>query len=303
MQVNVTIPATSANLGPGFDCLGLALGLYNEIRFTAVETAQLSITASGVDADKVPTDRSNLVVEAADVIFQHVGRRPTGLIIHQENSIPVGSGMGSSSTAVLGGMLGANALLGSPLTPAQVLQFATDLEGHPDNVAPALYGGLILGVQEPDGLFVERIAMPEITAVVVLPDFHLLTATARAALPREVPLRDAIFNSSRMGLLVRALAEADYARLSVAMRDRLHQPYRMPLIPGMAAAFDAAYASGAAAAAISGAGPSLIAFAPDKHAAIATAVQEAFAGAGLASRSWILPVDQRGACVQVPPRR
>lgn len=298
MQVNVTIPATSANLGPGFDCLGLALGLYNEIRFTAVETAQLSITASGVDADKVPTDRSNLVVEAAEMIFRHVGRRPDGLVIHQKNSIPVGSGMGSSSTAVLGGMLGANALLGSPLTPAQVLQFATDLEGHPDNVAPALYGGLILGVQEPDGLFVERIAIPAITAVVVLPDFHLLTATARAALPRDVPLRDAIFNSSRMGLLVRALTAADYAKLSVAMRDRLHQPYRIPLIPGMAAAFEAAYAAGAAAAAISGAGPSLIAFAPENHAAIATAVQEAFAGAGLTSRSWILPVDQHGACVQ-----
>ncbi len=297
-QFLVSVPATSANLGPGFDCLGMALGLFNDIVFTAETEPSLTITASGVDAHKVPTDASNLVVVSAEIVFNHVGRRPAGLTIHQTNRIPVGSGMGSSSTAVLGGMLGANALLGHPLNSAEVLQLATDLEGHPDNVAPALFGGLVLGVQQPDGLFVEQISLPDLTVAVILPDVALLTTEARAALPTEISVQDAIFNSSRMGLLVRALEQGDFERLRIAMQDRLHQPFRIPLIPGMQAAFEAAEAAGAAACAISGAGPSIIAFAPDGHDGIVSAVTQAFSQAGVESRAWVLPVDRQGAQVK-----
>ncbi|MBK8987241.1 MAG: hypothetical protein IPM39_14370 [Chloroflexi bacterium] len=229
MQVTITIPATSANLGPGFDCLGLALTLYQTVTFSTRLEPGVVITASGEDAHKIPTDESNLVRQSAQLLFDRFGKRPFGLHIHQDNQIPIGSGLGSSSSAVLAGLLGGNALLGSPLSRAQILQQATDLEGHPDNVAPAMHGGLILGC--------------------------------------------------------------------VAMQDRLHQPYRIPLIPGLAAAFDAAYAAGAAGVALSGAGPSLIAFAPDGHEAIGAAITAVFAQHALASRTWILAVDTQGSRV------
>ncbi|MCL4265512.1 MAG: homoserine kinase [Anaerolineae bacterium] len=297
-KVTVSIPATSANLGPGFDCLGLALALYNHITFTAVpptpSTPPLTITVSGVDAPKVATDESNLVYQCANIIFDKAGQRPSPLLIHQENNIPVGSGLGSSSTAVLGGMMAANELVGRPFTPAQILQFAAEKEGHPDNVAPALYGGLVLGVAHETGLHIERFALPELQAVVVLPDFHLLTSEARAALPAQVSRQDAIFNAARTPLVIRALQTADYDLLGIAMQDRLHQPYRIPLIPGMAQAFVAAQAAGAKGVALSGAGPSLIAFAPDGHERIAAAVTAVFAQSGLTSRVWVLTVATQG---------
>ncbi len=299
-QVTVSVPATSANLGPGFDCLGLALALYNRITFTAVPHPALTITVSGTDAANVATDKSNLVYQCAALIFEKAGQRPSGLHIHQENAIPVGSGLGSSSTAVLGGMLAANALIGGPFTPEQILHFAAEREGHPDNVAPALYGGLVLGIGHPRGLHIERFDLPDLKVVVILPDFHLLTREARAALPAQVSHADAIFNAARTPLVIRALQTADYTRLAIAMQDTLHQPYRIPLIPGMAGAFAAAQAAGAQGVALSGAGPSLIAFAPEGHVYIGEAVTAVFAQAGLNSRTWVLDVDHQGSCVEKP---
>ncbi len=308
--VTVSVPATSANLGPGFDSLGLALTLYNDVTFTmsperpirlvegrSSTSSDLVIEVQGVDADKVATDESNLVYQSAMAIFDKVDKRPFFLNIQQTNRIPVGSGLGSSSTAVLAGMMGANVLVGKPFTDAEILQFAVAIEGHPDNVAPALYGGLVLGVMDDGNLHIERYELPALTAVVILPTFHLLTKKARAALPTSVPLADAVFNAARTPLLVRALQEGDYVKLSIAMQDRLHQPYRMPLIPGMEAACAAARAAGARGVAISGAGPSLIAFAPDGHERIVEAVTAVFAQAGLASRSWILPVSAQGTII------
>lgn len=297
MKVQVTVPATTANLGPGFDCLGLALGLTNTVTFTAVDatTATTSITITGEGANHLPRDGSNLVLRAAEVVFDGVGERPSTLHIHQHNNIPVGSGLGSSAAAVLGGMLAANGLLGSPLSQEDVLHLAIDMEGHPDNVAPALYGGLVLSVRSHDNWHIEAIAIPPLQVVYVLPDFDFPTAAARAALPAHVPLADAVFNAGRVGLLVRALTAGDFAALATAMQDRLHQPYRIPLVPGLAQALQAAQAAGAASAAISGAGPSVVAFAATGHEKIVTAVTAVFAEAGLHSRAWILPVAQHGA--------
>lgn len=296
----VTIPATSANLGPGFDCLGLALALYNKVTFTAVAEPTWTITVSGVDAHKVATDGSNLVYQCAEWLFAKVGQRPSGLHIHQENQIPVGSGLGSSSTAVLAGLLGANEWCGRPFSTAQILQLATEKEGHPDNVAPALYGGLTLSLANETGLHVESFAVPDLQLVLVLPSFHLPTSQARAVLPTQVSRQDAIFNAARLPLVIQALQSADYDRLALGMQDKLHQPYRLPLIPGMEEAFTAVKAAGARAVALSGAGPSLIAFAPDNHQAIQQAATAVFAQAGLASRSWLLAVDRLGAnCTQI----
>lgn len=297
-QVKTTVPATTANLGPGFDCLGMALGLYNHI--TMHEAEGLTITTSGSDTHKIPLDNSNMVVSAAEVVFQKLGRKPKGLHIHLEAHVPVGSGLGSSSTAVLGGILSANALMQGDLTQEDLLQIATDYEGHPDNVAPALLGGLVLGVQTGEHqLHIERFGIPPQKAIIVLPDIKLLTEEARAVLPSHISRQDAIFNSSRIGLLIRALQLVDYNKLAIAMQDRLHQPYRFPLIAGSENAVNSAKQVGAAAVALSGAGPSLIAFAPDHHQAIANAMAEAFQQAGLTSRQWILPIDTRGSEVTI----
>ena len=293
-QVTVTIPATSANLGPGFDCLGLALSLHNHVTFTAVPEPGLTIEVTGLDAEKVPTNETNLVYQSACCMFERLGKRPSGLHIQQENNIPVGSGLGSSSTAVLAGLLGANALMDGHFSQAGILAIATAEEGHPDNVAPALLGGLVLGVMEGDSVHIEQLPIAPQQVAIVLPDFALLTNDARAALPDQISRQAAIFNASRLPLLIRALETADYARLTLAMQDKLHQPYRLPLIPGMAQAFEAAYAAGAAGVALSGAGPSLIAFAPDSHAEIVSAVTAVFSQNHLTSRSWILPIDTVG---------
>lgn len=296
-QVTISVPATSANLGPGYDCLGLALDLRQRVTFTTRHEPGLRITAVGEDAQFVPKDENNLIYQSMRLVFQRTGGEPSGLHIHQENDIPIASGLGSSSSAVLAGMFGANEIAGSPLTREQLLQMATDLEGHPDNVAPAVYGGLVLGVQSTDGLLVEQFAVPPMEVVVVLPDFELLTETARAALPAQVSLADAIHNSSRLGLLIHALQTAEYDRLSVAMQDRLHQPYRIPIITGMADAMQAAREAGAAGVALSGAGPSLIAFAADGYERIGSAAANAFRKAGINSRQWRLSVDNNGTLI------
>lgn len=301
MFINVKVPATSANLGPGFDCLGLALGLYNEFDFETAEQG-LTIEIDGEGTASIPRDKSNLIVQAACRLARHIGRELPSLRIVQRNYVPSSSGLGSSSTAVVAGLLGANALFGSPLNKLDVLHLATEMEGHPDNVAPALYGGLVLVPMGVEPLHVEQIAIAPLEAVVVLPDFALLTADARAALPGAVSRADAIFNLARTPLVVRALEQGDYAKLGIAMEDRLHQPYRLPLVPGMAAAFAAARQAGAAAVAISGAGPSVIAFAPQNHTAIGEAMRAAFAAVGLGSRMWVLPLDLRGSHVSVRPK-
>jgi homoserine kinase len=297
-STTVSIPATTANLGPGFDCLGLALDLRNRIIFEEIPDG-LTVSIVGEGQDTIPGDGSNLVVRAAERYFRLVGRWPTGLAVRMENQIPVSSGLGSSAAAALGGLLAADGLVAGKLSPDKLLSLATEIEGHPDNVVPAFYGGLTLINSDASGLFVERIAVPEMKLVTVLPEFNLSTTEARAALPKIVPMDDAIFNASHLGLLIWALAEGDYEKLTIAMQDRLHQPYRVPLIPGMQDAFAAAREAGASAVALSGAGPGAIALARDRHEAIAKAMIGAFAGAGLASRQWILRVDRMGS--QVDP--
>ena len=295
-EITITAPATTANLGPGFDCLGLALTLHNEVVFT--ETAandKPTITVQGDCASTIPTDHRNLIYQAAVRTFTQLGRRPSGLRIAQINNIPVGSGLGSSSAAIISGILGANALVNGNLTQSDVLTLATEMEGHADNVTPALYGGLTLTLCEDDQLLVEQIAVPPLQVTIALPDFDLPTVQSRAALPPQVSRHDAVFNISRMGLLIHALTTADHSKLRLAMQDKLHQPYRFALIPGSEQVIKAAYDEGATAVALSGAGPSLIAFAPQNHRAISQAMQQAFAHAGLTSRTWTLQANPKGA--------
>lgn len=296
MQLSVTVPATTANLGPAFDCLGLALSLYNTLEVSPREEGLL-VTVEGEGAGHIAVDHTNMMVGAMQRLYEHVDRPFPSLHLRQINQIPVTSGLGSSAAAALSGLLAANRLLGDPLSPSELLELAVTIEGHPDNMAPALYGGLVLASQEDDHLLVEHLPIADLRVVVVVPAFTLPTVQARAVLPREVSFTDAIFNLGRVGLLIRALSEGNYDKLSAAMHDRLHQPYRVPLIPGMQAAFHAARAAGARGVALSGAGPGVIAFAPRNHEAIAQAMCQTFAGAGLDSRSWILDIDHQGSLI------
>ncbi len=298
--VRVRIPATSANLGPGFDTLGLALTLHNTVEARYNGTG-LRIDISGEDADSLPRDASNAVARAMRAVYERAGEPLPGLHVSLTNAIPPGGGLGSSAAALVGGVVAANALLGEPLTRDEVLRLAVEMEGHPDNVTAALLGGLTVSSMGRCDLVGRRVPVAAMQVVVAMPALRLSTKELRALLPQTVSLADAAGNIGRAVLVVEALRSGDLDLLGEAMCDALHEPYRQQNIPGYGDAVEAARAAGAAAMAISGAGPSLIAFAHSGHEAIAKAVAAALGAAtGKPVRTWILSVDMEGAvCEQV----
>lgn len=256
MAVKILVPATSANVGAGFDALGLALSLHNTV--TMEEWDKLDIMAS--DGSLVPTGTSNLIYRSAKAVYEQLGKPIKGLRIRQENPIPMARGLGSSSACIVAGILGANALLGSPLTKRQMLTLATSIEGHPDNVAPAMLGGFVSSVFDEGQVFTARKEInEELAFAAFIPNFKLLTEKARAALPKTVDRRDAVYNLSRAALATAAFCDGDYELLRVATKDALHQQYRLPLIPGGERVFEIAWDLGAYAVYISGAGPTIMA--------------------------------------------
>ena len=259
-RITWRVPATSANLGPGFDCLGLALNLYNETTFS-LEGNALSVEINGEGMNLLPLNEQNLILKSFSHLYQRADARvPRGLRVVSANSVPVSSGMGSSASAVLAGLLGANSLLDEPFSREEILHLATELEGHPDNVAPALMGGLVVSAQKDAQIFARQLPIAEWEILIVTPDVKWTTQEARAALPKEVPLSDAVFNIGRATLVTQALADGDIPLLREVMEDRLHQAYRLAKIRGAEASLKSTRELGAGVA-ISGAGPSLIAFA------------------------------------------
>jgi homoserine kinase len=295
--MKILIPATTANLGPGFDCLGMALTLYQEIQLEEIPHG-LEVAIEGEGAAELAHDAGNLVLSAAQRVFDRASYQPTGLRLRSINRIPLMGGLGSSSAAIVGGLVAANALVAHPLTDHQLLDLAIEIEGHPDNVAPALLGGLVIVAADEHGPIVERIDVPDLTVVVIQPDLRVATKTARRILPTHIPRADAIFNAGRVALVTWALSRGDLELLGRAMDDRLHQPLRKHLIIGYDEVLDAAKSAGAAAVAISGSGPSLIAFAAERHAELAAAMTQAFAHHGIDARTWVLKVDRLGARVK-----
>lgn len=294
----VCVPATTANLGPGFDCLGLSLDLWNEAEFR-LEDSGWSIEIEGEGARELPLDETNLVLRAFRHFCAKNGRpAPAGLRVRARSAIPVGSGLGSSAAAVLLGLLGASALCGISLPAESLLGLAVDLEGHADNAAAALLGGLSVVLREEGGWLARRFDVPALRVALALPACDLPTAVARQALPASIPRADAVYNVSRAVLVAEALRAGDLDLLGLAMDDRLHQPYRLPLIPGAASAMAAARLAGAKAVAISGAGPSLIAFCPAASRPVGEAMVAAFEVAGVAARAFDLTASSRGACVE-----
>ncbi len=268
-QVAVSVPATSANLGPGFDALGMALDLALEV---VIGEASADAVLGHDDDPEIPPPAGNLIFRAAAAAYEAAGLARPPLAVETSVHVPLSRGLGSSAAAVVAGLVGANALLGGSLDAASLLRLATQLEGHPDNVAPALAGGVTASAVTAGGeVATAKIAVhPAIRAaiglVLIVPDFRLATAAARAALPAGVSHADATFNAARAGLLVAALAGGRPDLLAEALRDRLHQPYRAALVPGMERMLELGCELGAHAVTISGAGPTLLAWCPRERA-------------------------------------
>ncbi|MCL1465058.1 homoserine kinase [Argonema galeatum] len=316
--VSVTVPATTANLGPGFDCIGAALTLYNEFKFSRLASSEsaVNITVTGVEADRVLTDESNLAYQSFLKLYQHIDRTPPPVEIEINLGVPLARGLGSSATAIVGGLVGANVLAGEPLSQTEVMEIAIAIEGHPDNVVPALLGGcrlaatgLINAEDPPPPPFKkggqggdrswEICDIPwhgDIVPVVAIPDFELSTAEARRVLPTEYSRADAIFNTAHLGLLVRGLETNRGDWLRVALQDKIHQPYRQGLIAGYDAVQKAALASGAFGMVISGAGPTLLALADSSSASgVAAAMAAAWQQEGVKAEVRSLSIDTQGA--------
>ena len=298
-MISVRVPATSANLGPGYDAVGLALSLC--MRVNLDRAPYPSVEVRGTGAELIPGGPAHPAYRAARFVAELVGESDAHFRLVQENAIPPTRGLGGSAAALVGGAVAANDLFGGQIAAPDLLNIVCELDGHPDNAAPALLGGLVIGTLTPEGVSAVRLEPRGLKVVAAVPDFAVSTTAARRALPEMVPHRDAVFNVGRSGLLLGALATGDYELLRVAMQDRLHQPYRSHLVPGLEDVIEAALASGAYGACLSGSGPTVLAFVPETHAPrIAPAMQAAFESRGVASRSWALDVDLNGARVEPP---
>ena len=277
-SIRVRVPATTANLGPGFDCLGMALDLWNELRLEAGGRPGVSVQGHG--AAELPDDSSNLVYRAIEHLFNEAHVYMPGLRLHCRNEIPLKRGLGSSAAAIVGGLVAANLLLeqvgGRSFMESELLDMAAYLEGHPDNVAAALFGGLQLVAQEDGALLSAAVPMPrDIRAVLFVPEVTIATEDARAVLPDSVSREDAVYNMGRVALLVNAMATGKLEDLRLATRDRLHQPYRQRLFPAMKVIFKAALSAGALGVFLSGSGSTILALTRGKEMTVAYEMAEA----------------------------
>jgi homoserine kinase len=296
VRVHVRVPATSANLGPGFDTLGLALALYNDV--IAEEADGVSVRVEGQGAGRLSAGADNIVARGVTLAYEAAGRSFKGCDLACVNRIPPSRGLGSSAAAWVGGLVAGNALLGSPLTREHLLAEAARAEGHPDNVAAALLGGLTVSCAGAEGVTAVSLPVdPALTWISLIPEATGSTAEARAVLPPSVPRADAVFNVQRVALLLAGLQAGRHDAVSAALDDRLHQPYRRRLFPWMPAVAAAARAAGALGCVLSGAGPSLLAVVTGDGRAVGAAMEAALLSAGMRGRAHAFAVDTTGAVV------
>jgi homoserine kinase len=291
----VTVPATTGNLGPGFDCLGAALSIFNTFEFA--ESDEFRIAATGSGADKVAKNKSNLVYQSLEKLYETIGQPKPVISLNIQAQVPLSRGLGSSATAIIGGLVGGNLMAGEPLTVKEILQLAVEIEGHPDNVAPAMLGGcqLIATTRSNNWEYCNISWHKKVAIALAIPEFELSTTKARQVLPKQVSLKDAIFNASHLALLTQALATANGEFLETALQDKLHQPYRQSLIPNMEEVQKAAQQAGAYGSVISGAGPTLLALgSPDKVEAIATAMVSTWQALGTNATKKTVAIAQEG---------
>lgn len=310
MKVTVKVPATTANIGPGFDCMGMALPIYNTI--TIEETVlpgtgvQINVMSENETTDEfslehIPMDENSIIYKAVELLYNSIGQTPSELKITIHTQIPIARGLGSSASVIVGGLIAANELLGRPADEAALLSIATEVEGHPDNVTPAIVGGLTLTSSEDDGSIVYRkLEWPdEWTLTVCIPEYELATDISRSVLPKEVPMQDAVYNAQRMGMFVHAINTKDSSLMKLALKDKLHQPYRMKLVPGLEKIAERLkHEENVIGCVLSGAGPSILIISEKNNLdKIKAVVKEVWNDLNVKAEIITLPVEKNGAVV------
>ncbi len=289
------VPATTANLGAGFDVLGMSLHLFNTFRVTPGASRNRIVTAN---APSVPTDERNIFFQAYRALFRRVRAKPVPVSVEAKAEIPLARGLGSSAATYLAGVVAAQHVLGYPLSEQELMALATELEGHPDNIVPAFCGGMAVAVREGKAVRFWHHHVHGLQAVLAIPGFTRSTAAARKVIPAKVPLADAVFNVGRAALFVGAVADRDYGMLRFAMEDALHQRYRARRLPGLHEVVRAALNAGACGAALSGSGPTMIALCDRHPQPVAIAMQRAFARHGVDCTCDIVNIDNHGVRVR-----
>ena len=295
--ISVRAPATTANLGPGFDCLGLALDIWNE---TSFEIGHSDLSISGEGQNELVLDLNNLLYRGFAKPFEIIGRDVPAVSIKAKNEIPVGRGLGSSAAAIVSGLIAGDKATGIGLSQDEILTLAAEMEGHADNVGPALLGGLQIVVSSNQEWVTSQVPIPKkISLIIFIPDKLVLTSEARSSLPEAVTLDDAKFNIGRASLFVNSMAQGDIDHLGIATQDRLHQDYRAALLPGINSVMKGALSAGADCVFISGSGPSVIAISEDLGMTVCYEMRESASKAGVNGEIRITQPSLYGASLQV----
>lgn len=299
MKIKIQVPATTANCGPGFDTFGIACSLYNYFTLEKIDGNKNIVEIIGEGSTLLDNDDDNYVLVAIKKIFSQAKTTMPAFKLTMENNIPLSRGLGSSSSAIVAGLISGNYFLGNIFSKTDILNFASDLEGHPDNVAPAVYGGITISYMTSSSTADKvNLKIPEnLQLIAVVPEFSLATKLAREALPAAVPYKDTIFNLGRVALLTASFEQNNLELLRVALEDKIHQPYRAHLIPNMSEIFEVAIHQGAYGTVISGAGSTLMAFANKNIDCqkIGIAMVQAFAKHDIKSNYHVLEIDHVGA--------
>lgn len=292
-RIKVKVPATTANMGPGFDCLGMALDIWNTV---AIDSDGTGLEITGEGADILPRGPSNLILKCFNRVFEKLGRPVPKVKIICHNEIPVSRGLGSSSAGIVGGLMAANEMCDRQLSQEELLELAVEIEGHPDNVAPALLGGCQIGVQDGGRIITGRVPLPEdLKTVLFVPDVPMSTDHARGVLSSTVDRADAVYNIGRVAMLVLALATGDLQHLDVATQDRLHQPARQELFFPMKNIIRGAFDGGALGVFLSGAGSSVLALTRDKEFTIGYEMADAASKSGVGGEIKVTRPSAQGA--------
>lgn len=301
-EFRVKVPASTSNLGPGFDVIGLALNLYNQYQFKVLDKKNSELVySSNITESEIPYSKDNLVYRAFDYVFKKEQQETPSIQIHFEADIPTTGGFGSSSTAIIAGLMAANEILGNPYDQKKLLKIGTQLDGHPDNITPAIVGGLVVCIYaDSQHRFVKLDWDQSLFFVAVTPDFKVPTASARSILPSHVEFQDAIFNIGYSSLLVAALATKNTEVLKQCFKDRLHQHYRAQLVPGMQCVLDSGVEAGAIGTMLSGAGSTLIAVVDNQKTAetVALAMQSSWLQSSVKSQIRYLRAIEQGAVIE-----
>lgn len=297
--VRVQVPASTTNLGPGFDALGVALNLYNRVELDELPWG-VSVHVEGEGRGEIPLDDSNISIQAVKRVYDRVGRPFPGVWMKQRNHIPLARGLGSSSAALVGGLVGANQILGNPLGEEALVEMAVDMEGHPDNVVPALLGGFTISAIDESGRtrYARAPVVDKYLWVIVVPGFEVSTKAARKKLPKNVSLPDAVYNVQRVAMLMAGFSTGSDELFQEAMQDKLHQPYRAELMGPLEEVFAAAREAGALGVSISGAGPCVLAIASreaENAGKVGNAMREVYLSHGISCRMHVLRISSRGA--------